>query len=85
MNISPTALYILLVISFLCLVKTFLFLRIADSKTFLSWFRFNMDQIYNSPGKRTQKAKKDQNRFTLIIVTVGIIGFIFYLILPAAF
>jgi hypothetical protein len=85
MNVSPIALSIILVISFLCLVKTFLFISIADDKTFLSWFRFSMNEIYKSPGKRTQKAKKDQNRFTIIIIAASIIGFIFYLILPAAF
>ena len=85
MNVSPIALSIILVISFLCLVKTFLFIRIADDKTFLSWFRFSMNEIYKSPGKRTQKAKKDQNRFTVIIIAASIIGFIFYLILPADF
>ena len=84
MHISQTTLSIILILSFLCLVKTFLFFRIADSKPFLSWFRFSMHEIYKSPGRRTQKAKKDQNKFTFIILTAAIIGFIFYMVLPAA-
>lgn len=84
MHISLTALSIILILSSLCLIKTFLFFRIADRKPFLSWFRFSMHEIYKSPGRRTQKAKKDQNKFTYLIITAAVIGFIFYLLLPAA-
>jgi len=80
MSISPAALFIIISISFLCLIKTFLFLGIAGKKSFLSWFHFSMHEIYSLPGKRMQNRKKKQNRFTLVIISATVVSCIFYLI-----
>jgi hypothetical protein len=67
-NASPIEISIAGILISLFAVKTFLFFGIADRKNFLSWFHFSIQEIYNSPGRRIQKAKKNQNRFTSAII-----------------
>jgi len=82
MNISFPLIEIIIIciLGFLCAVKTFLFFGIADNKSFLSWFHFSIHEIYNSPGRRIQTAKKNQNRFTRVITALLFLVLAIYLL-----
>lgn len=62
------------------LVKTILFLQIEDRKNALSWIHFNLHEIYTSPGRKIQTAKKRQNTLTNIMVLLCIASLFFYLL-----
>lgn len=80
-NFSLIEVIIIGVLILLGIVKTFLFFKIADHKNFSSWFRFSIYEIYNSPGRRIEKAKKYQNNFSLAIFCLILFALIIYLLL----
>ena len=60
------------------LIKTILFLRIEDRKNALSWIHFNLHEIYTSPGREIQTAKKRQNTLTNITFLLCLASLFFY-------
>ena len=80
MNAEFIVMGLLYVAGFILLVKTFLFLQIEDRKNVLSWVHFNMHEIYTSPGRKIQTAKKRQNTLTSIMVMLSLASLLFYLL-----
>ena len=68
--VSNISVYALLAVVFFTAVKAWHFMRYAKTDNYLSWLYFNAIEINDSATPKHAKAKKNQNTFTAVIITL---------------